>query len=108
MSKMNEYMSSGYTADSTIPDSPGFSYKIMSLTHTLESPGKGTEHPHDHFPFYPGQKVSGYSPYDGKKHTGIIKHIYNDEDGNPILVYIMDLEINSILPVMADELKKVK
>lgn len=101
-------MSAGYSASETIPDSPGFSYKIMPLTHSLEGSDKGTNHPHDHFPFYVSDKVKGYSPYDNKEHTGLIKHIYNDDKGKPVLVYIMDLEINAVIPIMVDGMKKTK
>lgn len=107
--ELNEYMTAGYSASETIPDSPGFSYKIMPLTTSLEGPKRGTNHPHGHFTFYLGQTVSGYSPYDNKKHSGIIKRIYNDDKtGKPVLVYIMDLKINSILPVMVEGLKHLK
>lgn len=101
---------SNYTMASLGGDSSvGFVYKTMGLAFNMEqSDAPRKHHSHDHFKFRPGEKVKGISPYDKKEHTGIIHYIYNnDKTGKPELVYIMDLDINHVLPVTIESLKKV-
>ena len=109
---VNEYLNpSNYTMAALGGDSSvGFVYKTMGLAFNMEqsdSPRK--EHAQDFFKYRPGETVKGISPYDKKEHIGIIKYIYNsDKTGKPELVYIMDLDINHVLPITIESIQKAK
>ena len=108
ISELNELMSAGYTT-SEAPEKTGFSYAIKPLSFNLQQKGKGIPNTQNYFKFYVGNKVSGISPYNDKEYTGIIKHIYYNEDTNkPELVYIQDLKSNSVIPLQIKDLKHVK
>lgn len=110
--KLNEDITpTNYTMNSLGGDaSVGFVYKTMGLAFNMEQSDKPRiKNANDYFKFRPGELVKGESPYDKKIHQGIIQHIYNDDKtGKPKLVYIMDLDINSVLPVTISTLKKIK
>lgn len=97
---------------STSPDygNPAFSYEIKPLSFTLCQKGNDPEmeNKNKSFKFFVGDHVSGYCPYDGKKHEGMIKYFYwvPGSDGTmPKFVYIQDFSNEDTIPLEADSIK---
>ena len=98
---------------STSPDygNPAFSYEIKPLSFTLCQKGNDPEmlNKNKSFKFFIGDHVSGYCPYDGKKHEGMIKYFYwvPGSDGTmPKFVYIQDFSNEDTIPLEADSIKQ--
>ena len=98
---------------STSPDygNPAFSYEIKPLSFTLCQKGNDPEmlNKNKSFKFFVGDHVSGYCPYDGKKHEGMIKYFYwvPGSDGTmPKFVYIQDFSNEDTIPLEADSIKQ--
>ena len=97
---------------STSPDygNPAFSYEIKPLSFTLCQKGNDPEllDKNNSFKFFVGDHVSGYCPYDGKKHEGMIKYFYwvPGSDGTmPKFVYIQDFSNEDTIPLEAESIK---
>lgn len=102
-----EMMSAGYTTQHT-PEGTGFSYSVKPLSFNLQ---QGCRVPHVHYyKFHVGDKVQGISPINDKEYSGIIKYLYYKEgnEKEPFLVYILNFQNNDIIPLYADNLKKIK
>ena len=98
---------------STSPDygNPAFSYEIKPLSFTLCQKGNDPEmlNKNKSFKFFVGDHVSGYCPYDGKKHEGMIKYFYwvPGSDGTmPKFVYIQDFSNEDTIPLEAESIKQ--
>ena len=98
---------------STSPDygNPAFSYEIKPLSFTLCQKGNDPEmlNKNKSFKLFVGDHVSGYCPYDGKKHEGMIKYFYwvPGSDGTmPKFVYIQDFSNEDTIPLEADSIKQ--
>lgn len=113
VSKLNEEFepTCGYSSGQGI--NPGFSYEIKPLSFTLCQKGNDPimNNRNNAYKHFPGDMVSGYCPYDQKKHRGMIKYLYYTPDGDgtkPELVYIQDFETEDTLPLEANSVKSVK
>lgn len=88
----------------------GFSYEIKPLSFTLNQKGNdpGPEDKNKAFKHFVGDYVSGYCPYDGKKHSGMIKYMYwkPGSDGTlPALVYVQDFDNEDTIPLEGSSIK---
>ena len=89
----------------------GFSYEIKPLSFTLCQAGNdpGPENRNKSFKHFVGDHVTGYSPYDNKKHQGMIKYIYWKSEGNnsePGLVYVQDFDNEDTIPLDPKTIKQ--
>lgn len=91
-------------------NNPGFSYEIKPLSFTLCQKGNEPEmeNKNKSFKHFVGDHVSGYCPYDGKKHEGMIKYFYwvPGSDGTmPKFVYVQDFATEDTIPLEAESIK---
>lgn len=89
----------------------GFSYEIKPLSFTLSQKGNdpGPEDKNKSFKYFVGDFVTGYCPYDGKKHEGMIKYLYWAPEGDgtkPVLVYVQDFKNEDTIPLEASTVKQ--
>ena len=89
----------------------GFSYEIKPLSFTLNQKGNDPAplNKNKSFKHFVGDHVTGYCPYDGKKHEGMIKYIYwqPGSDGTmPTLVYVQDFNNEDTIPLDAKTVKQ--
>ena len=89
----------------------GFSYEIKPLSFSLCQKGNdpGPEDKNKSFKHFVGDYVTGYCPYDGKKHGGMIKYIYwtpGSDEQVPKLVYVQDFETEDTIPLDGSSIKQ--
>lgn len=89
----------------------GFSYEIKPLSFTLCQAGNDPRPDNNNksFKHFIGDHVTGYSPYDNKKHEGMIKYIYwgpNSDGTMPMYVYIQDFANEDTIPLDAKSIKQ--
>lgn len=103
-------LSAGYNMQGGYNTS-GFSYSILPLQFNLGQKGNDMQPSIENksFKFFVGEMVKGFSPYDNKKHQGIIKYLYYtvEDQETPKLVYVHDMDINNIIPLTPDSLKHI-
>lgn len=108
---LNEDYALGQGFNSNGFNNSGFSYAIMPLQFNLCQRGNDGQPTAKNkaFKHFVGDTVTGLSPYDNKKHKGIIKYLYYEtgEETAPKLVYIHDFTENVILPITGDSVKRV-
>jgi len=88
----------------------GFSYEIKPLSFNLCQKGNdpAPEDKNKSFKYFIGDHVTGYCPYDGKKHEGMIKYVYWQPGGDgtmPKLVYVQDFDNEDTIPLDATSVK---
>lgn len=89
----------------------GFSYEIKPLAFNLCQKGNDPmpEDKNKSFKHFVGDYVSGYCPYDGKKHEGMIKYLYwipGSDEQIPKLVYVQDFETEDTIPLEGSSIKQ--
>lgn len=89
----------------------GFSYEIKPLSFTLSQKGNDPvpEDKNKSFKHFVGDYVTGYCPYDGKKHEGMIKYLYwapESDESVPKLVYVQDFETEDTIPLEGSSIKQ--
>lgn len=106
---LNEEFSSMFGMANDNNGYAGFSFELKPLSFNLEQKSRPLKQMND-YKIHVGQHVKGTCLYDNKTHKGLVKYLYWDgsDSKEPKAVYILDMDINAIVPLKPNTVKICK